>query len=67
MDRRHIRIQDKDTIEAMTAAPGQRDTKAASGLGRQTVLPDRVTILEDDVHGISRLQPLVVDREGSDS
>jgi hypothetical protein len=64
---RHMRLRDEDPIEAVTAAPDQRDTKAMPGLGHKTVLPRRVTVLEDDVHGFSRLSPLVIDRKAGDS
>ncbi len=64
---RHMSLQDKDLIEARAAAPGQRDPKAMPGLGYQTVLPGRVTLLEDGVHGISRPSPLIIDRKVGDS
>ncbi len=64
---RHTRLQDQDPIEALTALPHQRDAKAVPGLGYQALLPNWVTALEDDIHGISRLSPLVIDREAGDS
>ena len=37
------------------------------GLGHETVLPGWVALLEDDVHGISRPSPLVIDLEAGDA
>ena len=36
-------------------------------LSHETILPGRVAVFEDDVHGISRLSPLVIDRKIGDS
>ena len=64
---RHVRLQDQDPVEAATAAPDQRDTKAMPGLDHQAVLPGRVSVLEDGVHRVSRLSPLIADGKVGDS
>ena len=64
---RHMSRQDLDAVEAVATRPDQRDTKATSGVGHQTVLPGRITAREDGVHRISRPSPLVIDRKVGDS
>lgn len=64
---RHVSLQDQDLIEAVAALPDQRDTKAMPSLGHETVLPGRIALLENDVHGISRPSPLIIDLKAGDA